>query len=121
MASEPFLPQTTPTSSPYFQKVARRNLTLELSDERGTQSGRERSSAGGRKLPPWDFNLEDQDQSLGPRKVAVVARKRLPLGDIFDQPPTSSLKDYLTHSNPSNREGLVKHAILLFLVGRSSH
>lgn len=104
-----------PNSSPYFQKVARRNLAIELSGERGTQSDREgKGSAGAKELTPWGFNFDDQNPSLGPRKAAIVAQKRLPLGDIFEQPHASTLKDYLTLSSPSNREGLVKRAILLF-------
>lgn len=120
-SSEPFLPQAVPNSSPYFQRVTRRNLAIELSGERGKQSDREgQGSAGGKELTPRGFNLDDRNHSLGPRKAAIVAQKRLPLGDIFEQPPPSTLKDYLTLSNPSNREGLVEHAILLFLLGEVS-
>lgn len=118
-SSEPFLPQATPNSSPYFQKVARRNLAIELSGDRATQSDREgRGSAGDKELTPRGFNLDDRNHSLGPRKAAIAAQKRLPLGDIFEQPHASALKDYLT---PSNREGLVEHAMHLFFVGRSFH
>lgn len=98
--SEPFIPHTTPTSSPYFQRVARRNLTTELSDERGERGG----SGGGKNSTPWDHSLGGRENSLGPRKTAVLARKRLPLGDI-EQPRSWMLKDYLTIPEPSNREG----------------
>ena len=99
-SSEPFLPQTPPTSSPYFQqRAARRNLTFELSNERGMQ--RER----GKNVTPQDLSSGDREHSLGPRKAAILAKKRLPLGDIFEQPRSSTLKDYLTLTEPSSREG----------------
>ena len=99
-SSESFLPQTPPTSSPYFQqRAARRNLTLELSNERGLQRERDKN------VTLQDRGSGDREHSLGPRKAAILAKKRLPLGDIFEQPRSSTLKDYLTLTEPSSREG----------------
>ena len=114
---ESFLPQTPPTSSPYFQRPARRNLNLELSEDRRETSGR---SSTGDPTTPQDRGSGARG-ILGPRRAAVIARKRLPLGDICDQTTgiaDSELKDYLTKDEPSSREGLVEHVqYLLFSLG----
>lgn len=97
--SQPFLPQTTPTSSPYFHKVTRRNLSFELSNEKGEQKSERPSD---KKLTPRDHSMSGRE-TLGPRKAAIFARRRLPLGDV--QSHDSTLKDYLTFDEPLNREG----------------
>ena len=95
---ESFLPETLPSSSPLFQRPARRSLTLELSNNRRGVGG----------TPP---DRDSGGQGLrGPRRAAVMARKRLPLGDICEQTTdgvasSSELKDYLTIDEPTSREG----------------
>ena len=97
--SDSFIPQTPPTSSPYFQRPARRNLNLDLSNEKGSPRDRE----GGKISTPQNQGTREH---MGPRKAAIIARKRLPLGDIHEQTRSSTtLRDYLTFDEPSNREG----------------
>ena len=106
-AVESFLPQTPPSSSPYFQRPARRNLNLELSTDR---------PQGVRGGPQPSTTPQDRDSGgrglLGPRRAAVIARKRLPLGDIREQTTavgvatgSSELKDFLTIDEPPSTEG----------------
>ena len=98
MSSEPFLPKTPPTASPYFQRAPRRSLTFELSSD--SEGGR---AGGTNNLTPRDQSLGAREH-LGARKAAVITRRRLPLGDIAEH-TQSSVRDCLIPDEPPNRDG----------------
>ena len=63
-------------------------------------------SAGDSNSAPARDHSGGREHSLGPRKAAILARKRLPLGDLHEQSQTTILNDILSAAEPlSNGEG----------------